>query len=55
MPNRDLTGGLILIAVGLLLLLSNLGIITGWRELWRDWWPVVIILIGLSLLVKKPN
>lgn len=53
MHNRDFTGGIILIAVGVILLLSNLGIISGWRELWRDWWPVVIIVIGLSMLIKR--
>jgi hypothetical protein len=44
-----LSGGLLLIVVGLLIWLSNLNILAiSWR---RDW-PVIIIIIGLMELIK---
>ncbi len=44
--------GLLLIAVGVLLLLGNLGIVdVNWSELWRLW-PLLIIATGFSVLAK---
>ena len=42
---------LLLVAVGLLFLLVNLGVVDRgiWRDVWR-FWPVLIILLGLDLL-----
>jgi len=40
--------GLAIIAAGVLLLLENLGFITG-IDVW-DFWPVILILVGVSLL-----
>ncbi|MBI4491744.1 MAG: hypothetical protein HY690_03015 [Chloroflexi bacterium] len=50
---RRLFGPLILIALGVLLLLTNLGVVSWdiWRSLWR-FWPVVLILLGLELLLS---
>ena len=47
---------LVLIAVGVLLLLSNLGLIEGalWPELLR-FWPVLVIAVGLDLLLGRPS
>ena len=42
--------GLILILLGALFLLQNLGILT--QDVWEIFWPIVIIAIGLSLLIK---
>jgi len=44
-----ISGGIILIAVGALIWLSNLGIIHIW---WRRDWPVLLIVIGILALVK---
>jgi predicted membrane protein len=41
--------GLILIGVGLMLTGQNLGYV---HFHWRDWWPVFIILAGLSILMR---
>lgn len=46
---RNLTPGLILIAVGIIFLLSNLGIIGSWGE----WWPLILIAIGIGLLFSR--
>jgi hypothetical protein len=45
---------LIIISVGILLLLSNLGIISGhsWHVLWRLW-PVLLIALGLDVLIGQ--
>jgi uncharacterized membrane protein len=40
--------GLLLIILGALLLLSNLGIIT--QSIW-DYWPVIFIIIGLKIII----
>lgn len=41
--------GLILIGAGLVLTAQNLGYV---HFHWRDWWPVFIILAGLSILMR---
>ncbi|MEK7096636.1 MAG: DUF5668 domain-containing protein [Patescibacteria group bacterium] len=42
--------GVLLLLIGALLLLQNLGYITG--DIWSYFWPVLLILIGLSMMVK---
>ena len=49
-------GGLIVLGIGLVFLLINLGIIPGFRVIW----PIVMIIVGLALIVgsisrKKRN
>jgi len=46
---RNLTPGLILIAIGVIFLLSNFGIIGSWGE----WWPLILIAIGLGMLLSR--
>ena len=50
-PRRPLVGPLILVGVGLLLLLNNLGVAPWsiWAALW-PFWPVLFILLGLEAL-----
>jgi hypothetical protein len=45
-------GPVVLIALGVLLLLSNLGVLPTdtWRSLWQ-WWPILIVLLGIELLL----
>lgn len=52
MARRGFVGPLILLAIGLILLLNNLGIIPWgiWKTLWH-YWPVILILLGLEILV----
>ena len=50
---RGITGALILIALGAAFLLNNLGIINvNWLSLWR-YWPVLLIVVGLDLLLSR--
>lgn len=42
--------GLVLLAAGALLLLENLA---GWQVPWGRWWPVILIVVGISKLVQR--
>lgn len=48
-------GPILLIAVGSVLLLSNLGLIQigQLKELMKQWWPALLIIIGLFQLRRK--
>jgi lia operon protein LiaF len=46
-------GGLVLIALGTIFLLNNLGIAhLSVRVIFEKWWPAIFILVGLSLLIR---
>lgn len=48
---RGVTGGVILVALGVYFLLSNLGLLDWWQ--WGVAWPLVLIAIGLLILVQR--
>lgn len=41
--------GLILVALGVLFLLKNLGIISG--DIWGIFWPILLIILGLWIII----
>jgi hypothetical protein len=43
--------GLVIVVIGLAFLLQNLGIVSG--DLWAIIWPCLIIVLGLSIVIKK--
>lgn len=43
--------GVVLIALGAWFLLQNLGLLQWWR--WDVFWPAVLIILGLALLVRR--
>lgn len=45
--------GLIIIVIGVLLLLQHFGLITG--DVWSVFWPVVLILAGLVLVLGRKH
>ncbi len=51
---RSLFWPIALIAFGVLLLLSNLGIVpaTGWAVLWR-FWPIALVALGIDVLIGR--
>jgi len=53
MLNRCRSGPLILIIVGTLFLLSNLGWIPQIGPLLRQWWPLILIIAGVLMLVQR--
>jgi len=54
MRTRSRTGAVILILIGGLFLLVNLGVlpIAEVRQLFAQWWPLILIVIGLWLLLR---
>jgi len=46
-------GAIILIVLGTLFLLSNLGLIPQLRPLLSQWWPLILIIVGAFLLVRR--
>lgn len=43
--------GIILVIIGLVFLLRNLGFITG--DIWNILWPCLVIAIGLKFILKR--
>ena len=50
---RSRTGAIVLIVVGTLFLLSNLGVVPQLGPLLRQWWPLILIAIGVIMLVQR--
>ena len=53
MPFRSRTGAIVLITVGALFLMSNLGLIPQIGPLLRQWWPLILIVVGVVMLVQR--
>ncbi len=53
MRNRSNFGAYLLIALGIYFLLSKLDLIPNLIPLLFDWWPVILIVIGVSMLVRR--
>ena len=53
MRNRSAAGALILIVLGLLFLFSNLGWLPRLGPLFAQWWPLILIVVGVSLLLRR--
>lgn len=45
-------GAVILIVLGAVFLLGNLGLIPHLGPLLAKWWPVILIVIGATMLIK---
>ena len=43
---------IVLIVIGVLFLLGNLGVIPHLGPLLREWWPVILIALGVWMLIK---
>jgi hypothetical protein len=50
---RSRTGAIVLIIVGTLFLVSNLGVIPQLGPLLRQWWPLILIAIGVIMLLRR--
>ena len=53
MGSSHITGGLILVAIGVLFLLGNLNIVHS--SYWISYWPVILIVIGLVQVVDSTS
>lgn len=43
----------ILIVIGVLFLLSNLGWLPRLGPLFAQWWPLILIVVGVSMLARR--
>jgi len=50
---RSRTCAIVLIIVGTLFLLSNLGVIPQLAPLLRQWWPLILVVVGALMLVQR--
>jgi hypothetical protein len=48
-------GAYILIALGIIFLMSNLGWLPRIRPLMAQWWPLVLIIVGILLLIRHSS
>lgn len=46
---RDLLGGIVLLVIGAILLLRNLGYLPAG---WDQWWPIILIVIGAAIMFR---
>lgn len=53
MKPRASFGAIFLIVLGALFLLSNLGLIPRLGPLFATWWPLILIVVGVSLLWRR--
>lgn len=54
MRSRSMFGAIVLIAIGVIFLLINLGVlpVAELRALLAQWWPLILIFLGVWLLVR---
>lgn len=50
---KSSAGALILILLGVLFLASNLGWLPHLGPLFAQWWPLILIVIGVSMLFRR--
>jgi len=55
MKSKSRIGAYILIGLGIIFLLSNLGLLPRLRPLMAQWWPVILIIVGLWLLLRHKS
>jgi Domain of unknown function (DUF5668) len=50
---KSRAGAIILIVLGAIFLLSNLGLLPRLGPLLAQWWPLILIVVGVSMLVRR--
>jgi hypothetical protein len=53
MRSKSKTGALVLIVLGVLFPLSNFGWIPRLGPLFAQWWPLILVIVGVYLLVQR--
>jgi hypothetical protein len=53
MRSKSRIGALVLIVLGALFLLSNFGWIPRLGPLFAQWWPLILVIVGVYLLVGR--
>jgi len=55
MKSKSRIGAYILIGLGIIFLLSNLGWLPRLRPLMAQWWPLILIVGGILLLLRRKS
>jgi hypothetical protein len=55
MKSKSAIGAYILIGLGIIFLLSNLGWLPPFRLLMSQWWPIILIIVGVLLLIRHSS
>jgi hypothetical protein len=50
---KSRVGAIILIVLGAIFLLSNFGMLPRLGPLIAQWWPLILIIVGASMLVRR--
>jgi len=53
MFRKSFLAPIILIALGIVFLLSNMGLLPHLGPLFARWWPLILIVVGASLLLRR--
>ena len=53
MRTRSLVPAVVLIGVGIIFLLSNFGLLPRIGPLLAQWWPLILIVVGIGMLVRR--
>lgn len=53
MRSKSRFGAVILIVLGVLFLLANFGWIPRLGPLFAQWWPMILVVVGVYLLVQR--
>jgi hypothetical protein len=55
MKSKSAIGAYILIGLGIIFLLSNLGWLPPLRSLMAQWWPIILIIVGVLVLIRRSS
>jgi len=55
MKSKSATSAYILIGLGVIFLLANLGWLPPIRLLMAQWWPIILIIVGVLLLIRHSS
>ncbi len=53
MFRKSILAPLILIVLGVMFLLSNLGLLPHLDPIFAKWWPLILVAVGVSLLLRR--
>ncbi|MGZ3604238.1 MAG: LiaI-LiaF-like domain-containing protein [Thermodesulfobacteriota bacterium] len=55
MKSKSAIAAYILIGLGIIFLLANLGWIPPIRLLMAQWWPLILIIVGILVLIRRSS
>jgi ABC-type multidrug transport system permease subunit len=55
MKSKSAISAYILIGLGIIFLLSNLGWLPPIRSLMAQWWPIILIIVGILVLMRHSS